>query len=155
MRCILIYLLSIYILNIHGILRTPCTKNYVGWAIYIGPAVKKRRRIVTKRTSVASCNKTPSAQLQGCHQEGGGFLPRRRAFLHPTSFYRTGVFIIFPRRVFCYLQGWGRRAKLSAGPQATAPYLHTIPKIVAVKAKTLPSFQGWASSHRRLKKPTR
>eukprot|EP00957_Ditylum_brightwellii_P151615 11546430-Ditylum_brightwellii.AAC.1 len=32
-----------------------------------------------------------------------------------------------------FLQGWGRRAKLSAGPPATAPYLNKLK--IAVEAK--------------------
>eukprot|EP00957_Ditylum_brightwellii_P165901 12631145-Ditylum_brightwellii.AAC.1 len=40
---------------------------------------------MTKRSSIALCNKMPSTCLQGCQQEGGGFLPTR-AFLLSTSF---------------------------------------------------------------------
>ena len=95
-------------------------------------------RIVTKRTSVATSNTTPSAQLQGCHQEGGGFLPRRRAFLHPTSFfYRAGVFIIFPdKTTLC------SSAKLSMAGPVAGHHLPVQLRYGAVHRSTALSYQA-------------
>jgi hypothetical protein len=92
-------------------------------------------RIVTKRTSVATSNTTPSAQLQGCHQEGGGFLPRRRAFLHPTSFLSRWGFHHFPQACFFVISKGG--AEEPSRLRAHKPLPHTFIQYskIAVEAK--------------------
>ena len=100
-----------------------------------------------KESPVALHNKMmSSACVQGCQQDGGGVLPTR-AFLHPTSFFKSCCVFssVSPKCI-------QSPRVVTAEPSchwANKALPHTLFKLTRVEEahKTPPVLQGWTSSH--------
>ena len=95
MQCILIFLLSLYMLNFHSILGTLCTKNYMGWAISSSPAAKS---IITlwQRNHPLHCTTRHQAPVsKGANKRVDVFCPQEPSSIQQVFFYSHWGFSSF------------------------------------------------------------